>query len=54
MIETKRQSVDDCYLQEIFLNGQKQETVQLPFKEVVKGGKLILGLGSIPNEVLNH
>jgi len=54
VIETKRQSVDDCYLQEIFLNGQKQETVQLPFKEVVKGGKLILGLGSIPNEVLNH
>ena len=54
VIETKRQTVDDCYLQEIFLNGQKQETVQLPFKEVVKGGKLILGLGSIPNEVLNH
>lgn len=54
VIETKRQSVDDCYLQEIFLNGQKQETVQFPFKEVVKGGKLILGLGSIPNEVLNH
>lgn len=54
VIETKRQSVDDCYLQRISLNGQKQETVQLPFEEVVKGGKLILGLGSMPNEVLNH
>lgn len=54
VIETKRQSVDDCYLQEIFLDGQLQETVQIPFEEVVKGGKLTLKLGDIPNEKLVH
>lgn len=54
VIETKRQSVDDCYLQEISLDGQLRETVQIPFEKVVKGGKLILKLGDIPNEKLVH
>ncbi|MEY8723601.1 GH92 family glycosyl hydrolase [Bacteroides stercorirosoris] len=54
VIETKRQSVDDCYLQEIFWDGRLQETVQIPFEEVVKGGKLTLKLGDIPNEKLVH
>lgn len=52
VIETKRQSVDDCYLQEISLDGQLQETVQIPFEKVVKGGKLTLKLSDIPNEKL--
>ena len=54
VIETKRQSIDDCYLQEISLDGQLRETVQIPFEKVVKGGKLTLKLGDIPNEKLVH
>ena len=48
----KRQG--DCYLQDISLNNRPQDTVQLPFSEVVKGGKLVLGLGASPNEELTH
>lgn len=54
VIETKRKSVDDCYLQDISLNNRPQDTVQLPFSEVVKGGKLVLDLGASPNEKLTH
>ena len=46
--------VGDCYLQDISLNNRPQDTVQLPFSEVVKGGKLVLGLGASPNEELTH
>ena len=51
VIEAKKQAVGDCYLQDISLNNRPQDTVQLPFSEVVKGGKLVLGLGASPNEV---
>ncbi len=54
VIETKRHSADDLYLQNISLNNRPQDTVQLPFSEVVKGGKLVLGLGALPNENLTH
>ncbi len=54
VIEAKKQAVGDCYLQDISLNNRPQDTVQLPFSEVVKGGKLVLGLGASPNEVLTH
>lgn len=54
VIEAKKQAVGDCYLQDIFLNNRPQDTVQLPFSEVVKGGKLVLGLGASPNEELTH
>lgn len=54
VIEAKKQAVGDCYLQDISLNNRPQETVQLPFSEVVKGGKLVLGLGASPNEELTH
>ena len=54
VIEAKRHSVDDCYLQEISLNGKLQETVLLPFEEVVKGGKLTLKLDNLPNKRLTH
>lgn len=54
VIEAKRHSVDDCYLQEISLNGKPQETVLLPFEEVVKGGKLTLKLDNLPNKRLTH
>lgn len=54
VIEAKKQAVGDCYLQDISLNNSPQDTVQLPFSEVVKGGKLVLGLGASPNEELTH
>lgn len=54
VIEAKKQAVGDCYLQDISLNNRPQDTVQLPFSEVVKGGKLVLGLGASPNEKLTH
>lgn len=38
VIEAKKQAVGDCYLQDISLNNRPQDTVQLPFSEVVKGG----------------
>lgn len=47
-IKTERQSADDCYLQKISLNNQVRKTVQLPFEEVVNGGKLTLKLGKSP------
>ena len=53
-IKTERQSADDCYLQKISLNNQVQKTVQLPFEEVVNGGKLTLKLGNVPNKGLTH
>ena len=54
VIEAKKQAVGDCYLQDISLNNRPQDTVQLPFSEVLKGGKLVLGLGASPNEELTH
>lgn len=54
VIEARKQAVGDCYLQDISLNNRPQDTVQLPFSEVVKGGKLVLGLGASPNEELTH
>lgn len=54
VIEAKKQAVGDFYLQDISLNNRPQDTVQLPFSEVVKGGKLVLGLGASPNEELTH
>ncbi len=54
VIEAKKQAVGDCYLQDTSLNNRPQDTVQLPFSEVVKGGKLVLGLGASPNEELTH
>lgn len=54
VIEAKKQAVGDCYLQDISLNNRPQDTVQLPFSEVVKGGKLVLGLEASPNEELTH
>ena len=54
VIEAKKQAVGDCYLQDISLNNRPQDTVQLPFSDVVKGGKLVLGLGASPNEELTH
>lgn len=54
VIEAKKSAADDCYLQSVSLNGQAQESVQIPFEEVVKGGNLTLELSSQPNKELTH
>lgn len=54
VIDAKRFSADDRYLQTIRLNNHRQETVLLPFADVVKGGKLTLEIGAAPNEALTH
>lgn len=54
VIESKKQAADDCYVQSVALNGTSQESVQLPFAEVVKGGKLTIELNGKPNKALTH
>lgn len=54
VIETKKHSADDCYLQSITLNGKSQDSVQIPFEEIVKGGRLILQVDQNPNMNLTH
>lgn len=46
VIEAKKQAVGDCYLQDISLNNRPQDTVQLPFSEVVKRRKIGFRFGS--------
>lgn len=54
VIETNRNAADDCYLQSVTLNGKPQDSIQLPFEEVVKGGRLMLRLDQSPNKELTH
>uniref|UniRef100_UPI0040260337 GH92 family glycosyl hydrolase n=1 Tax=Prevotella sp. TaxID=59823 RepID=UPI0040260337 len=53
-IDTRRSSTDQRYLQRIRLNGKPFNTVQLPFTEIVKGGRLTLDAGSQPNEKMTY
>lgn len=50
VIETKKSAADNCYVQSIQLNGKSQNSIQIPFESVVKGGKLTLQLDSTPNK----
>lgn len=49
VIETRNNSKENVYINSMTLNGQEYSTVQLPFSEVVKGGKLDLELSNMPN-----
>ena len=53
-IDTRRSSTDQRYLQRIRLNGKQFNTVQLPFAEIVKGGRLTLDAGSHPNKKMTY
>ncbi len=48
-IETENNSATNVYIQEVELNGEDLNSVFLPFKEVVNGGKLKIKLGEKPN-----
>lgn len=49
VIETKRTSADSRYLQSVSLDDKEQDSVQIPFQEIVNGGKLELVVGDEPN-----
>ena len=50
IIETKKSAADNCYVQSVQLNGKSQNSIQIPFESVIKGGKLTLQLDSTPNK----
>lgn len=54
VIETVKNSAENCYLKSVSLNGKSQDSIQIPFKDVVKGGKLTLQLDQNPNLNLTH
>lgn len=54
VIETVKNSAEDCYLKSVSLNGKSQDSIQILFKDVVKGGKLTLQLDQNPNLNLTH
>jgi predicted alpha-1,2-mannosidase len=51
-IETKNNSASDLYIQSINTNGKESESCFVPFRDVVKGGKMIIKLGDKPNTQL--
>lgn len=50
VIETGKKSDDAIYLHSIELNDKPQQSVMIPFSEVVDGGRLVLELSEQPNE----
>lgn len=52
VIETKNNHKENFYIQSIELNGKPHNSVQLPFSEVVKGGRMSIGLSAEPNTEL--
>jgi predicted alpha-1,2-mannosidase len=50
VIEAPQASAENCYIQSATLNGQPLNQWWIPWQEVVKGGRLVLDVGSKPNE----
>jgi putative alpha-1,2-mannosidase len=49
-IETNKNSEENCYINTIKLNGRKLVRPFLSFAEIVKGGKLVLDMSSVPKD----
>jgi predicted alpha-1,2-mannosidase len=49
-IETNKNSEENCYINTITLNGRKLVKPFLSFAEIVKGGKLVLDMSSVPKD----
>ncbi len=49
VIETKNNSKDNFYIQSIQLNQKSHKSVQLPFSDLVKGGRMLIQLSDKPN-----
>ena len=52
VIETADNLPENLYIKSLELNGKPVGTVQLPFADVVRGGKLKVTLSAEPNESL--
>ena len=54
IIETENNSKENKYIQSVMLNGQKQESVIIPFNDIISGGNLKLTMGENPNKELKY
>lgn len=54
VIETKNNSKENKYIQSVTLNGQRQESVFIPFNDIISGGNIKLTMGVDPNKELKH
>lgn len=54
VINTHGNNPDNLYIQSVSLNGKPHDSVQLPFADIVKGGRLDITLGDTPNTALTH
>ncbi|WP_235833017.1 GH92 family glycosyl hydrolase [Arcticibacter tournemirensis] len=52
VIEAENNSPGNIYVQSVFNNGKKQNSISIPFADVVNGGKLKLTMDSKPNNDL--
>ena len=52
VIETSGNTPENLYIRSLELDGKPMDTVQLPFADVVKGGKLTVTLSDTPEETL--
>lgn len=50
VIETKGNGADTYYVQSATLNGKPYQSCRIPNSEIFKGGKLVLEMGTEPNE----
>ena len=50
VIETKGNGADTYYVQSATLNGKPYQSCHIPNSEIFKGGKLVLEMGTEPNE----
>ena len=48
IIRTKNNSPENIYIQRILLNGEELEGLKIPHEEIVKGGEMVIELGSVP------
>ncbi|MCF3109395.1 GH92 family glycosyl hydrolase [Niabella sp. CC-SYL272] len=49
VIETKNNDSNHIYVQSLLLNQQKLHTPFIPWQQLIKGGKLVLEMGNMPN-----
>lgn len=54
VIETENNSKENKYIQSVTLNGQKQESVFIPFNDIISGGNIKLTMGIDPNKELKY
>jgi len=50
VIEAKNASRENKYIQSVILNGKEIDSYRIPQKEIIKGGKMIIEMGSSPNK----